>query len=83
MKVLKFLFIPCIALVVIIFAVWSGLSFHDYESNIVYSEKNFIRAMQYVSVGLWGLSMALSPVWVIAVIALSIKLLFPDIKLEG
>lgn len=79
--ILKILLVISAAVSIIIFAVWFGLEFHDYSETAVYSENNFICAMQYVKTGLWGVSMAISPVWCLGAIVMTVKLLFPTVKL--
>lgn len=80
MKALKILLVISVSAVVIVFAVWSGLEFHDYEQAIVYSDKNLIRALQYFSVGAWGVITVVSPAWVLGAILATVKIVFPNTK---
>ena len=53
------------------FAIWQGIEFIDTEW--IYSEKNTIRAGQYMIHGLWGLAFATSPVWWLGIVILTFK----------
>ena len=63
--------VTAIAFALAWFAVWQGIEFVEYDLRL--SENNIIKAWQCLLFSVWGLFLALSPLWWLSCVCFSMR----------